>query len=159
MLCGLGWARHFPPSLKATEDKFPAVAPQPLTPGRVNQCPSPERDNYSKKHGKTDKRPGRRRKLKGHVNRVVLIEDHSGTVPAAQSATGGGPSRLEKAGKSSICLSVDGKHLKVNCGFGLDDSKSSDAQMPRSVKTAPAVLTDRVLQNDGFRRCGRGNMI
>ena len=46
-----------------------------------------------------------------------------------------------------VRLSVDGKHLKVDCGFGLDDSKSSDAQMhfcsdaqmPRSVKTA--VLT------------------
>ena len=39
--------------------------------------------------------------------------------------------------------------MKVDCGFGLDDSKSlhfcSDAQMPRSVKTALAVLTDRVL--------------
>ena len=34
---------------------------------------------------------------------------------------------LKKAGRSRICLSVDGKHLKVDCGFGLDDSKSSDA--------------------------------
>ena len=48
-----------------------------------------------------------------------------------QSATGGDPSRLEKAGRSRICLSVDGKHLKVDCGFGLDDSKSSDALLLR----------------------------
>ena len=51
------------------------------------------------------------------------------------------------AGRSRICPSVDGKHLKADCGFGLDHSKKhfySDAQMPRSVKTAPAVLTDRV---------------
>ena len=58
--------------------------------------------------------------------------------------------RLEKAGRSRICLSVDGQHLKADCGFGLDDSKAqmhfcTDAQMPRSVKTAIAVLTDRVL--------------
>ena len=56
---------------------------------------------------------------------------------------------LKKAGRSRICLSVDGKHLKADCGFGLDDSKAqmhfcTDAQMPRSVKTAIAVLTDRV---------------
>ena len=58
----------------------------------------------------------------------------------------------EKAGRSRICLSDNGKILKADCGFGLDDSKSSDAlllrcsdaQMPRSVKTALAVLTDRV---------------
>ncbi|MGN0888440.1 MAG: hypothetical protein ACI4UY_06100, partial [Kiritimatiellia bacterium] len=48
-----------------------------------------------------------------------------------QSATGGDPSRLEKAGRSRICLSVDGKHLKADCGFGLDDSKSSDALLLR----------------------------
>ena len=58
----------------------------------------------------------------------------------------GDPSLLEKAGRSRICLSVDGKHLKADCGFGLDDSKKlhfcSDAQMPRSVKTALSVLTE-----------------
>ena len=67
---------------------------------------------------------------------------------------GRGPVAVWRAGKSRICLSVDGKHLKVDCGFGLDHSKKmhfcSDAQMPRSVKTAPAVLTDRV--RSAFRR-------
>ena len=38
---------------------------------------------------------------------------------------------LEKTGRSRICLSVDGKHLKVDCGFRLDDSKSSDALLLR----------------------------
>ena len=40
-------------------------------------------------------------------------------------------SRVRKAGRSRICLSVDGKHLKADCGFGLDDSKSSDALLLR----------------------------
>ena len=31
--------------------------------------------------------------------------------------------RGRKAGRSRICLSVDGKHLKVDCGFELDHSK------------------------------------
>ena len=35
----------------------------------------------------------------------------------------GTQSRLEKAGRSRICISVDGKYLKVDCGFGLDHSK------------------------------------
>ena len=30
-----------------------------------------------------------------------------------------------------MCLSVDGKHLKVDCGFGLDHSKCSDALLLR----------------------------
>ena len=60
-----------------------------------------------------------------------MANDQMGTVPAAQSATGGDPSSLEKAGRSRICLSVDGKHLKADCGFGLDDSKSSDALLLR----------------------------
>ena len=63
---------------------------------------------------------------------------------------GGDPSRLEKAGRSRICFSVNGKHMKADCGFGLDDSQMlfcSDAQMPRSVKTAIAVLTERVHLN------------
>ena len=58
-------------------------------------------------------------------------------------ATGGDPSRLEKAGRSRICLSVNGKILKADCGFGLDDSKKhfcSDAQMPRSIKTALDIM-------------------
>ena len=58
-------------------------------------------------------------------------------------ATGGDPSRLEKAGRSRICLSVNGKILKAYCGFGLDDSKKhfcSDAQMLRSVKTALDIM-------------------
>ncbi|MBS7286932.1 MAG: hypothetical protein KIH06_06695, partial [Kiritimatiellae bacterium] len=38
---------------------------------------------------------------------------------------------LEKAGTSRICLSGDGKHLKADCGFGLDDSKSSEALLLR----------------------------
>ena len=46
-------------------------------------------------------------------------------------ATGGDPSRLERAGRSLICLSVNGKILKADCGFGLDDSKSSDALLLR----------------------------
>ena len=48
-----------------------------------------------------------------------------------QSATGGGPSRLEKAGRSRRCLSDNGKILKADWGFGLDDSKSSDALLLR----------------------------
>ena len=40
-------------------------------------------------------------------------------------------SRLEKAGRSRICLSDHGKILKADCGFGLDDSKSSDALLLR----------------------------
>ena len=44
---------------------------------------------------------------------------------------GRGPVAFRRAGKSRICLSVDGKHLKVDCGFGLDDSKSSDALLLR----------------------------
>ena len=49
-----------------------------------------------------------------------------------------------------MCLSNNGKILKADCGFGLDDSQMhfcSDAQMPRSVKTALAVLTERVHLN------------
>ena len=48
--------------------------------------------------------------------------------------------------------SDNGKILKADCGFGLDDSKSfcSDAQMPRLVKTAIAVLTDRVRELFGI---------
>ena len=59
------------------------------------------------------------------------LQRHFGSKDIAQSATGGDPSRLEKAGRSRICLSVDGKQLKVDCGFGLDDSKSSDALLLR----------------------------
>ena len=44
---------------------------------------------------------------------------------------GRGPVAFRKAGRSRICLSVDGKHLKADCGFGLDDSKSSDALLLR----------------------------
>ena len=60
------------------------------------------------------------------------MQRHFGSKGIAQSAMGGDPSRLEKAGRSRICLSVDGKHLKADCGFGLDDSKSSEALLPRS---------------------------
>ena len=59
------------------------------------------------------------------------MQRHFGSKGIAQSAMGGDPSRLEKAGRSRICLSVDGKHLKADCGFGLDDSKSSDALLLR----------------------------
>ena len=59
------------------------------------------------------------------------MQRHFGSKGLAQSAMGGDPSRLEKAGRSRICLSVEGKHLKVDCGFGLDDSKSSDALLLR----------------------------
>ena len=38
---------------------------------------------------------------------------------------------IEKAGRSRICLSDNGKILKADCGFGLDDSKSSDALLLR----------------------------
>ena len=103
--------------------------------------------------------------LRGAVNvcraaGIELTAPVADTQGRTQSATGGGPSRLEKAGRSRICLSDNGKILKADWGFGLDHSKSSDAlllrcsdaqmpfcsdaQMPRSVKTAPAVLTDRV---------------
>ena len=44
---------------------------------------------------------------------------------------GGDPSLLEKAGRSRICLSDNEKSLKADCGFGLDDSKSSDALLLR----------------------------
>ena len=40
-------------------------------------------------------------------------------------------SRVRKAGRSRICLSDNGKILKADCGFGLDDSKSSDALLLR----------------------------
>ena len=63
----------------------------------------------------------------GDSPRVVVADTQGRT----QSATGGDPSRLEKAGRSRICLSVDGKHLKADCGFGLDHSKSSDALLLR----------------------------
>ena len=59
------------------------------------------------------------------------MQRHFGSKGIAQSATGGDPSRLEKAGRSRICLSFDGKHLKADCGFGLDDSRSSDAFLLR----------------------------
>ena len=59
------------------------------------------------------------------------MQRHFGSKGIAQSATGGDPSRLEKAGRSRICLSVEGKHLKADCGFGLDDSKSPDALLLR----------------------------
>ena len=36
---------------------------------------------------------------------------------------GRGPVAFTRAGRSRICLAVDGKHLKVDCGFGLDHSK------------------------------------
>ena len=39
--------------------------------------------------------------------------------------------RFSKAGRSRICLSDNGKILKADCGFGLDDSKSSDALLLR----------------------------
>ena len=61
-----------------------------------------------------------------HPGLALPVADTQGRT---QSATGGGPSRLEKAGRSRICLSVNGKHLEVACGFGLDDSKSSDAEV------------------------------
>ena len=37
---------------------------------------------------------------------------------------GQGPVAFTKAGRSRICLSDNGKILKADCGFGLDDSKS-----------------------------------
>ena len=43
--------------------------------------------------------------------------------------------------------------ILAECGFGLDNSKKlfcSNAQMPRSVKTALAVLTDRARKNLKF---------
>ena len=55
---------------------FTAVAPQPLTPGRVNQFPSPERNNYSKKRGKTDKRRGMRRHKR--LGQLILGKASSG---------------------------------------------------------------------------------
>ena len=47
-------------------------------------------------------------------------------------------------------LSVNGKILKADCGFGLVDSKSSDAPLLRCSdaevgQNRAAVLTDRVL--------------
>ena len=44
---------------------------------------------------------------------------------------GRGPVALRKAGRSRICLSVNGKILKADCGFGLVDSKSPDALLLR----------------------------
>ena len=65
---------------------------------------------------------------------------------------GRGPVAFTKAGRSRICLSDNGKILKADCGFGLDDSKSSDALLLRysvaEVGHDRAVLTDRVRPND-----------
>ena len=44
---------------------------------------------------------------------------------------GRGPVAFRKSGEKPQCLSVDGKHLKADCGFELDDSKSSDALLLR----------------------------
>ena len=44
---------------------------------------------------------------------------------------GRGSVAFRKAGRSRICLSDNGKILKADCGFGLDDSKSSDALLLR----------------------------
>ena len=44
---------------------------------------------------------------------------------------GGDPSCLEKARRSRICLSDNEKILKADCGFGLDDTKNSDALLLR----------------------------
>ena len=61
---------------------------------------------------------------------------------------GRGPVAFTKAGRSRICLSDNGKILKADCGFGLDDSKSSDALLLRysvaEVGHDRAVLTNRV---------------
>ena len=66
--------------------------------------------------------------LRGAVNvcrsaGIDLTAPVADTQGRTQLATGGGPSRLEKAGRSRICLSDNGKILKVGCGFGLDHSK------------------------------------
>ena len=62
----------------------------------------------------------------------------------------------DEAGRSRICLSVDGKHLKVDCGFELDHSKKlkcplaqmpfcSDAQSPR----CPNAVVGRSMPRSG----------
>ena len=44
---------------------------------------------------------------------------------------GRGTVAFRKARRSRICLSDNGNILKADCGFGLDDSKSSDALLLR----------------------------
>ena len=44
---------------------------------------------------------------------------------------GRGPVAFRKAGRRRRCLSDNGNILKADCGFGLDDSKSSDALLLR----------------------------
>ena len=68
------------------------------------------------------------------------MQRHFGSKGIAQSATGGVPSRLEKAGRSRICLSVEGKHLKADCGFGLDHSKKLRCPFAQMLRCPDALL-------------------
>ena len=77
-----------------------------------------------------------------------------GQSPYGQSATGGDPSRLEKAGRSRICLSDNGKILKADCGFGLDHSKKANALLLRC--SDAEVGQDRA---SGFDRPSTGLVI
>ena len=48
--------------------------------------------------------------------------------------------RGRKAGRSRICLSVDGKHLKVDCGFELDHSKKLKCPLAQMLNRSDAQM-------------------
>ena len=140
--------------------RAPRTAPARSPPGPRRESPTNRAactSAYAARHLRVKASPGRARlRSRLHLRpachvwlwnlRRFPVADTQGRT---QSATGGDPSRLEKAGRSRICLSDNGKILKADCGFGLDHSKSSDALLLRCSdaevgQDRAAVLTDRV---------------